>query len=310
MDKKIAQVMVIHIAVVSILIYGFLYLHHNSSKLCRESWMLRDRANRINLALEAYLEPILRGAEVAASQDFLIDWLKNEGDRTTLDKYLSTQIELIGCEAIDLASVESEIVYQSAGTTVRMEKGNERDLWFYDFMESETDRSNEFFYDSLEGILYLYHNIKLYETSHQIVGVMGILIRYDQVSELLSLFSDEGIEAYFTDKSGEIIIHSDQRQIGNVAIYDYYGLLQRAKELGGSTEMIESGSNDGDSSIFYFESLNSYLVVEQNISSLRRWFQGTYALLPIIILSLIVVNAFLYLALRKFSGRHKEESAE
>lgn len=272
--------------------------------------MLRDRADRINLALEAYLEPILRGAEVAASQDFLIDWLKNKSDRTTLDKYLSTQIELIGCEAIDLASVESKIVYQSAGTTVRMEQGNERDLWFYDFMESETDRSNEFFYDSLEGILYLYHNIKLYDASHQVMGVMGILIRYDQVSEILSLFSDEGIEAYFTDKSGEIIIHSDQRQIGNVAIYDYYGLLQRAEELGGSTRMIESGSTDGDSSISYFEALDSYLVVEQNISSLRRWFQSTYALLPLIILSLIVVNAFLYLVLRQFSGRHKEESAE
>jgi len=298
MNKNNIKLLIVHLCVLTILFYGLFLLIHNKEEVNLEKQIIRNRADQVETTLQVYLEPIIRGAQILAGNDFLRDWLKDEEDRASLDEYLHLQSKLIGCEAIDLASARTERVYQDAGTIVTMDSGNERDFWYYDFMSSGQDHSTEFFYNSLEGILYIYHNLKLYDSDDSVAGVIGLLIRYDEISEILNSYQEEGMDVYFIDSRGEIIIHPDQNRIGNVAIYDYYGLLQKGHtESGNSATHVESMDENLFRYVSNFENLDSSLVIEQELPSVWRGIHGTHIYLPVIFLTILIMNGLLYLFL-------------
>lgn len=223
----------------------------------------QDKCTDITNHISSLLDPVFRGADLMSRDPFIQDWLTGEKNRASLDRYLKEHIELIGCDAIDVASALSELVYQSAGTQVHMEQDNERDSWYYDFQESDKPWGTELFYDSLKGILYIYYNVKIFDTDGITLGVLGFLISYSSFSDVLSKYENENLIAYIIDSKGEILIHPDQRQIGNITIYDYYGKLQSDSGSSDKSGSVSSGVINRAPHSHYLEKLDVYLVVEQ-----------------------------------------------
>lgn len=188
-----------------------------------------DSANKIDEKFNAFLKPIMENSQSIIDEGVVSQWLIDElNNNQTFDirPYLDSKKEIIPCQAIDIASSYSDIVYQEEGTHLKMSPDNDRDIWYYNFQDSLEEQNFEFYYDSLQGILYLYHNVKIIDSADNNLGVLGFRILYNDITKILN--SDKkGVEAYFTDDRGEIMIHSNQSKIGSYDIYDYYGLLQK-----------------------------------------------------------------------------------
>lgn len=188
--------------------------------------------DQIEDSLQELLDPILAKAAAMSEDPFLKKRLESDEDIILLSTYLESQAAEINLDGIDLASSRTEKVYQSAGTLTQMHPDDLRDQWYYQFVQAEEDDGIELYYDSLKGKLYLYYNKKIFDNDENILGVLGFLIPYSKISELLHQFSDHAIlTAYIVNNTGEIIIHPDQSKIGNLKIYDYYGMLQNGRNL-------------------------------------------------------------------------------
>ncbi|OQY31363.1 MAG: hypothetical protein B6241_14280 [Spirochaetaceae bacterium 4572_59] len=237
-----------------------IFIQFNSSA---RNNVCQDKCSNITDHISSLLDPVFRGADFMSQDPFIQDWLTGEKNRESLDSYLQDHVKLIGCDAIDVASSLSDIVYQSAGTQVNMEQDNERDSWYYDFQESDKSCGTELFYDSLKGILYIYYNVKIFDTDGTNLGVLGFLISYSSFSDVLSKYENENLTAYIINSKGEILIHPDQRQIGNITIYDYYGKLQSDSSSFNESGLVSSGGRNQVSHSHYLEKLDVYLVTEQ-----------------------------------------------
>jgi len=189
--------------------------------------LVTARIDLIHEYFQSLIRPINLAAELMANDDFLIEWLMDEQDRPAIEAYLTEYGAMIGSDAIDLASASSETVYQANGVMTKMNRLEERDKWYYSFQNSKDKRNTEFYYDSLAGVLYIYFNIKIFDSRDQNLGVLGIRVRYDQFSEILHSFEHDGFEVFFANREGEIIIHRDQTKIGDFTIYDKFGVLQK-----------------------------------------------------------------------------------
>ena len=259
MDRPVKFLMLYCFLISAFFLLTLLTLNRHLIKLVDRNFTL-NKVLRISDEIQDQIEQVFLGADYISRDYFIQDWLSTESDRDILDSYLEEYISILGCDAIDVASAGSGLVYQSAGTTVLLDPENERDAWFFDFQNSEQPWGTELFYDSLKGVLYIYYNVKILDKQGNNLGVLGFLLSYDNLSRILIQFEDDGISAYITDSKGEILVHGDQSQIGSITIYDYFGKLQdySSPELSGERE-----SGSGSSYVRYIEKMNAYLIVEQ-----------------------------------------------
>jgi len=224
----------------------------------------------INLSLN----PVIESAKKVAEDPFLLKWMEEGENRMALDIYLKDKAFVIGCTAIDLASDKTKITYQSAGTQVTMNRGNDRDSWFYSLAESENNSSIEMYYDTLSGTLYLYYNLKIFNRQNEFSGVLGLLIQYDKLADYLKKYETDNRKIYCLNKSGEIIIHSDQTKIGTVPIYDAYGFLQSPLKTESDTGIFTGNNSDHwffrkgpvFRDIRHLPDLDVYLVIEHKLT--------------------------------------------
>lgn len=220
-------------------------------------------SENIYYELSNYFGSKYKGGKILAKDEFLINWLQVEDDREVLNHFLSEKTELLGCSAIDIVSSKSLTAYQFTGTIETLEEDDDADQWYYDLINSGSDSSNEVYYDLSSGVLYIYLNELIYSESGEFLGVLGILIEYNQLATLLGRYEDSGIIAYLINSSNEIYLHPDQAKIGNVDIYDYFGYLQKA-DLNASSNAVDLN----DKKIFTIDGLEGMLVIEADNSYL------------------------------------------
>ncbi|MBI9101686.1 MAG: cache domain-containing protein [Spirochaetales bacterium] len=266
----------------------------------------REKANQISIEFQKFLDPIIERSKELTEDSFIQNWLQNEKSNkvqtVTLREYLEKKKSFINCEGIDLASTSTEIVYQDEGTKIQMSPGVDRDAWYYNFMDSDHRSNYEFYYDSQTGVLYIYHNLKLYTPSQKVVGVIGVRIRYDNITTLLESQNKAGLVAYFIDSKGEITIHPDQTKIGSMDIYDFFGLLQ--KEEGEEHSGVQQLDHH-DGYRYSFDNFPDYLVVTKAETG---HFYSRFNLANLIMLNVLLLltgNIIIYF-FRKAQHRKRE----
>lgn len=265
-----------------------------NSRDCTIGEISRLRTANLQLELTGYITPIMRAAEAVARDKALTDWLEGTGSREALDRYLKKAIRLVDCEAIDIASGADEVVYQSAGTTVKMDPEKSRDQWYYDLLNSPEESNIELFYDSLEGILYIYYNVKIFNPEGQYLGVLGATIRYNRIAGILEKYKDRGVTAYLIDEAGNISIHPDQRLIGEVPIYDYFGFLQKSETASQEENKRKALIESGQGNITYIEALDSYLITEQKKGLLFWQISKPEVIFILLLLGILLVEFLFY----------------
>ncbi len=247
---------------------------------------------RVEQELNTIMAPIQSMEEQKINARFLSDWIESPRVRQNLDAYLEDLAIRTGCDALDFASSQSEIVYQSAGTEVKMSPENPRDSWYYNFISSDKNEDYELFYDSLKGKLYIYYNQKVYSSPGNLIGVLGYLVPYEEVSQILKQYSHGRLQtAFLVNFRGETILHPDQSKIGELNIYDYFGLLQKGTE-GYNLSTLQPGRARTVKKVDY---LDSFLVLD---------FRGIWLIKTLLTLGIILLNIVLWLFLR-ISGKRQ-----
>ena len=212
----------------SIIFFATIFTITSTTTTNQSNEIFKLKADHIEMSISEYISPVLVFADVLAQDSFLISWLKEEKDRSILDSFIAERTGIIGCVGIDVVASKSMTCYQSGGTEVKLSEENDRDKWYYNLIDSGKEWSTEMFYDTTDGVLYIYHNIIVRDYDKKILGVLGFLLTYSDISTILDKFADSGVIGYMLNPDGEIYLHPDQSLIGCIDIYDYYGYLQKA----------------------------------------------------------------------------------
>ena len=136
MDRPVKFLMLYCFVISAFFLLTLLTLNRHLINLVDRNFTL-NKVLRISDEIQDQIEQVFLGADYISRDYFIQDWLSTESDRDILDSYLEEYISILGCDAIDVASAGSGLVYQSAGTTVLLDPENERDAWFFDFQNSE-----------------------------------------------------------------------------------------------------------------------------------------------------------------------------
>lgn len=261
MNKRKKILPTINLLLFLLFIINFLFIYYSKHNNSYINSIAKLKSEYIYNRLNSYIDPIFKSADYLSKDKSVIQWYENGEDEETLEYLLNEQIDFIGVSAIEVASSISGYVYQIGGTKVKLNETNSRDKWYYKFMAQNKNNSIEPYYDSSTGILYIYYNVKIFNNENAILGMYGYLIKYNSIISVLDEFSDT-LEAYLVNNNGEIYLHSDQSKIGDIDIYDYYGLLQ-ARDT--SDKHVNIISNNHSRYVFNLPHIESYLIIENRV---------------------------------------------
>ena len=186
---------------------------------------------------------------------------------------------------------------------------SERDQWYYHFIKSDKTMNYEFYYDSNTGVLFLYHNRKLFAPSGDYLGVLGIRIKYKNLIHYLKMGEKDELEAYFINDDGEIIIHPDQTKLGSLEIYDFFGLLQDTDESAPEEEKTKKSVQTADGFLFSYDNFPGDLVVK--IRNKDNFFtRHSFSELLLAYLVLVLLCCLVFLMVFRVTHQKKEEKTE
>jgi len=164
--------------------------------------------------------PMLISQELANNQ-YLIDALKNgesQTDQNEIVSYLNRIYQQRNAVAAFTVSAESNNYYTAEGLFKTVSANEERDQWFFDFAESNTEQELNFDVDEQSGIPTVFVNVRIQDNGRTL-GVGGIGQSLEALQNAIADFNvgENGI-AYLVDAEGRIQIHpriSDFRQLSS-----------------------------------------------------------------------------------------------
>lgn len=164
--------------------------------------------------------PMLVSQELANNQ-YLIDAIK-DGESTTdqneIVRYLNRIYQQRNAVAAFTVSAESKNYYTAEGLFKTVSTNEERDQWFFDFVESNTEQELNFDVDEQSGIPTVFVNVRIQDNGRTL-GVGGIGQSLEALQNAIANFNvgENGI-AYLVDAEGRIQIHpriTDFRQLSS-----------------------------------------------------------------------------------------------
>ena len=164
--------------------------------------------------------PMLISQELANNQ-YLIDALKNgesQTDQNEIVSYLNRIYQQRNAVAAFTVSAESNNYYTAEGLFKTVSANEERDQWFFDFVESNTEQELNFDVDEQSGIPTVFVNVRIQDNGRTL-GVGGIGQSLEALQNAIADFNvgENGI-AYLVDAEGRIQIRpsiSDFRQLSS-----------------------------------------------------------------------------------------------
>ncbi|MCG8451875.1 MAG: cache domain-containing protein [Spirochaetales bacterium] len=224
-----------HVFVIQVFLLSLLFV----GVLLQDDWFdhtewslheLNHHADVIQLSIQSRLQAGTQGAHYLSQDPIVQDWGQETQPVEHLYTLLESMQETLPHSLFEFASDRLQLVYQAGRTIVQMTPENPRDTWFYDFKNSSAKQNITLFYDSTEGVLYLYNNVKVFADDGSFSGIIGIRIPYESFAETLEQEMHHSGMAYIVDEQGTILVHPEQEKIGSAVIYDFYGMLQAPQQ--------------------------------------------------------------------------------
>lgn len=235
------------------------------------------------------------------------DHLEDADYIETTKNYLSSYHEKYNFDSIFLVSSASRRYYNFNGLDRVLEKDNPENTWYFDLMNSSLDYSLNVDNDEVEGAdneITVFVNCKVYDSDGSVLGVVGIGIRVEHLTELLQGYENQfQIKTSLIDENGIIQIstdHSGYEQIDWFTEYELESLRKQVLTWEHSTDNLELWC---DSHIptterryivtRYIPELSWHLVVSQDTGALIREMQRqmyqTCAILILVILCVVLI---------------------
>lgn len=158
-----------------------------------------------------------------ANDSFVISWLENEdiNDSSEITAYLDGIQEQYDYASVFLISSDSLDYYRYTGFHKTITAQDEHDVWYFDFINSESPYELDVDIDEATGLLTIFVNAKLFDADNNLRAVVGVGVEMGYIQDLLSKFEDEyDLEAFLINNDGLVQSHSNSTYIEERNIFE------------------------------------------------------------------------------------------
>lgn len=163
-----------------------------------------------------FAEPV-SVSKTMANDSLLKSFLAKEPERKNdeaylyrLQNYLNAYKEQYGYDSVFLVSTNTNRYYHFSGLDRILTANNFENDWYYSFLNSREDYSLNVDNDEAAGnMITTFVNCKIYDDGGQVLGVVGVGLRIENLKELLYSYAEKyGMQVMLLDDKGTIIISS------------------------------------------------------------------------------------------------------
>lgn len=187
--------------------------------------------------IEKELATPLAVSRSIATNAFVKDWIRRGEPLSEQDQVTRYQAELLkefDSSTVFIVSAPGSTYYHDKGVLKTLNRSDNRDQWFYDFIESGKEYSIDIDVDEATGNTTVFINYAI-TIDGSVAGVGGLGQSLDVMTDMISdyVIGDSGY-VYLTDSSGKIQIHPDKSKIssGVKNIEGLPGIISDVKQSG------------------------------------------------------------------------------
>lgn len=304
--KSITNRTTLFLIVGVLLIAGFLvtnFLSYNSAKSTVRENIINTSLplTRDNIYSEIQRDIMLPVyvSSLMAHDTFLRDWVMNgEKDISIIQRYLSEIKDKYKLFIAFYVSEKSKSYYYDKGKLKILSKDDSHDRWYDDFLSQHVPY--ELVIDqnqAADNLLTLFINHRVYDYDDNLIGVTGVGLDLERISNLLSEYRVKyDRDIYLVDRNGIIKAHHDQKLVDVANIHLQPGISNISEDILTVAQHAENFEYDiGSEHILltkrYIPELRWFLIVEQNQNKAIEsiWLNFIQSSLLGILVSIVVI---------------------
>lgn len=307
----------INLIIILVIIIGFSSItftnYYNYSNVIKDNIQNISKLTSSNIYAEInnlLTKPIFVSLTMA-NDTFLKSWLNNEqamlnNEEYTkkLQDYLLAFQKQYNYNSVFLVSTQSNLYYHYNGILKTVNEKTPHDDWYYDLINSKKNYMLDIDWDEADNnILTIFINCKVEDSNGNLIGVVGVGIKMDQLQSILNSYkNDFGLNAFLINSLGDIQVHTDKNLIGNKNLFDYEPLKKHKNDILNNLNTWETyWYNIDNRELFlttkYIDELDWYIAIEKDNDTLRSSFKNQiiHDLIILLIILGLVLTASTYL---------------
>lgn len=220
------------------------------------------------------IEPYLVSS-MMANDTFVQDWLmQNNPDEHKIAQYLGAIKNKYNMDNAFLVSEYTKNYYAQSGFIEKIDSNNTHNQWYFEFKQSSnTHEINLDSNSNLSNQLMMFINYKIFNSSYQLLGITGIVLKISYIDEMLQRFRvNYNFLVTFFNKEGRVILaERGLTSAKNIDEIPYYG-SHKEEILSKETRLFEY-EKDGYTYILtskYIPELNLYLTVDVKLDTFTK----------------------------------------
>lgn len=237
-----------------------------------------------------------------ARDSFLMNWvLDGEKEIEDIKLYLGNLKSRYGFFTTFFVSSSSRNYYYYDGVLKQISPHDSHDIWYYDFVNSKKEVDLDVDTDEASsGVLTIFINYRLVDFSGNLLGVVGVGVKLDQIAAKLQQKKEQyNRDIYLVDEDGIVQVHTDLSKIEQTNIFNEEGISAVADQLMGTGQlpmdlMYNIKSDSFLVSSKFIPEIGWHVIVEQNeasgSNSARKSLYINFLLTALIAILLIVVS--------------------
>nr|WP_312577979.1 sensor domain-containing diguanylate cyclase [Sedimentibacter sp.] len=305
----------VNLLVSTIIIIGFISIifinYNNYSRIIKDDIKNISKLTSTNIYSDINNEltkPIFVSLTMA-NDSFLKDWLSEETEMVNdeehlhkLQNYLKGFEVKYGYDSVFLVSDNTRRYYYYEGILKVIDKNNEHDKWYFDFINSNKinilDVDND---EANNNTLTVFINCRIQDENNVLMGVTGVGLEMNQIQTMLMSFEENyDLEAFLIDGDGLVQVHTTDSLIEKYNIFTDSEISSLKNDIINNKSSLETfpyneAGIDGYLITKYIDNLGWYLVVKKDTSVLKRTFMSQtidelLILLVVIGIILLIIN--------------------
>ncbi|MEG1996087.1 MAG: diguanylate cyclase, partial [Oscillospiraceae bacterium] len=201
-------------------------------------------------------------------------------------------------DSVFLVSAKSNIYYHYAGINKTISTKNQHDVWYYDFVNSNSSYDLDVDFDEANlNSLTVFVNCRVTDEQGTLLGVVGVGLKMNQLQSMLKSYeTDYDLKATIINDEGIVQIDSDEQNIETVNFFSNDSTAKLKSQITqnhDSMEMFWYPDNHSQTCLItqYISTLDWYLVVQKDTHIMREAINSQFktdAFLVIIVIYLVL----------------------
>lgn len=243
----------------------------------------------VNISLTMANDSLLK--EFLAEEE---EHLEDEAFIQTMRNYLDTYRAKYDYDSVFLVSARTNRYYHFNGLDRILNPDNDENVWYYNFMDSDEEYSLNIDNDeAADNEVTVFINCKIEDTDQGLMGVVGVGFRVDSLQELLRSYGEKfDVKAYLVNPYGIIEIADDKTGYRAENLFAECDFAQLKDQILSNREDAQdfwytAPGGGGYLVTQYIESLNWFLVIDHDTSTLNQQLKYQFASSVFVVLLVI-----------------------